>query len=663
MSLLNNLQDIRLLCAKNKYYILFALFGSLLFSLASPSVAQGFQPGHIMDDTVFTDHRSMSANQIQAFLNSKVPHCDLQGTKPSEYGGGTRAQYARSQGVNPPFTCLRHYTQHGKSAAQIIYDAAQEFRINPRVLLVLIQKEQGLITDDWPWPIQYRAATGYGCPDTAPCDSEYYGLTNQVRWAARMFRAIMDNSSTWYTPYTLGNNRIYWHPDINRCGSSTVNIANRTTVALYSYTPYRPNQAALNAGYGMGDSCSSYGNRNFYLYYRDWFGDPAPSRSASVSIARFDSTTDKSGEQASFGYRLSTRPTGSVRIPVSVNSPSNIRITSGSSVTIHPDNWNKPENNRVTVVGLNNQFQRGNRQHWVISGRPVSSDTRFSNLTGDRVGHIPLVNQDTAPETGVYRLYSDRLGRHYYTADMIELDERVREGWRNEGRQFNVCQAGEQTVYRLKKDDNYRLAIERSGTLNTAIRDGFKVDSISFASSASTLGGQVPVYWNYRAADGNSLYTTNAQEGLSSGYVQMGIGFYACNNDTNPVYRLYNPRNPNHLFTTSAAERDNAIRAGYRYEKLAFYVCNNGTQPVYRLHSGSRGNHFYTTSAAERDNATRNDYRYEGVAFNMCPSNARAVHRLYDARDRNHFYTVSNSERDSAARGSYKYEHEAFRAR
>ncbi len=23
---------------------------------------------------------------------------------------------------------------------------------------------------------QYRSATGYGCPDTAPCDSKYYGL-------------------------------------------------------------------------------------------------------------------------------------------------------------------------------------------------------------------------------------------------------------------------------------------------------------------------------------------------------------------------------------------------------------------------------------------------------------------------------------------------------
>lgn len=234
----------------------------------------GFQPGKIMSDTVFTNKNSMTTAQIQSFLNKKVPYCDTQGTKPSEYGGGTRKQYAAARGVKTPFTCLRNYKQGGKTAARIIHDAAQEFSINPQVLIVLLQKEQGLITDEWPWPIQYRSATGYGCPDTAACASTYYGFTNQVRWAARMFRSIMNNSSTWYTPYKLGSNRIYWHPDLSRCGSSTVNIQNRATVALYSYTPYRPNQAALNAGYGTGNSCSSYGNRNFYQYFKDWFGNP-----------------------------------------------------------------------------------------------------------------------------------------------------------------------------------------------------------------------------------------------------------------------------------------------------------------------------------------------------------------------------------------------------
>lgn len=79
------------------------------------------------------------------------------------------------------------YSEGGRSAAQIIYDAAQQHQINPQVLIVLLQKEQGLVTDTWPLNIQYRSATGYGCPDTAACDSQYYGLTNQLNWAAKMF--------------------------------------------------------------------------------------------------------------------------------------------------------------------------------------------------------------------------------------------------------------------------------------------------------------------------------------------------------------------------------------------------------------------------------------------------------------------------------------------
>lgn len=244
--------------------------GLALKNTAHASPVVGFEAGRIIDDDVFTAI-SMNTGQIQNFLNSKVPSCDTWGTQQSEFGGGTRAQWGTAHGAPPPYTCLRDYNEGGRSAAQIIYDTAQEFQINPQVLIVLLQKEQALVTDTWPLPVQYRTATGYGCPDSAACDSQYYGLTSQLRWSGRMFRAILNDSPTWYTPYEMGNNFIRWNPS-SSCGGSTVNIETRATQALYNYTPYQPNQAALNAGYGLGDSCSAYGNRNFYLYFTDWFG-------------------------------------------------------------------------------------------------------------------------------------------------------------------------------------------------------------------------------------------------------------------------------------------------------------------------------------------------------------------------------------------------------
>ena len=242
-----------------------------VYTSASAGPVVGFKAGRIIDDAVFANAGTMNATQIQNFLNSKLPNCDTNGNKPSEFGGGTRAQYGKAHGNPAPFVCLKNYRENKKSAAQIIREVAVQYQINPQVLLVLLQKEQGLVTDDWPWKTQYRSATGYGCPDTAPCDRDYYGFTNQVRWAAKMFRAILNDSPDWYTRYTVGANRIQYNPE-SSCGSSMVSIENRATAALYNYTPYQPNKAALDAGYGQGNSCSAYGNRNFYLYFTDWFG-------------------------------------------------------------------------------------------------------------------------------------------------------------------------------------------------------------------------------------------------------------------------------------------------------------------------------------------------------------------------------------------------------
>ena len=272
------------------------MFIALCFPAVSNATAvTGFDAGRIIDDAVFTDSSSMDVNQIQAFLNSKVTNCDTNGTQPAtDFGRSdlTHAQYAASRGwPAPPYPCLKDYTDYGLSAAQIIYYVAHHYNINPQVLIVLLQKEQGLVTDIWPLPVQYRSATGYGCPDTAACDSQFYGLTAQLHWAGTMFHAIESNSqnwsnpyrsgTSWYTPYILGNNYIQYSPDA-ACGGTTINIQNRATQSLYNYTPYQPNQASLNAGYGTGDSCSSHGNRNFYLYFSDWFGSTLGVHEGSV---------------------------------------------------------------------------------------------------------------------------------------------------------------------------------------------------------------------------------------------------------------------------------------------------------------------------------------------------------------------------------------------
>ena len=151
--------------------------------------ASEWRAGNIIADPVFFNSGAMSLNDIQAFLNNRVPSCDTWGNK-IHSSGMSRAQYGISIGVPPPYICLRDYYENpvthatnfnpsatipsgAKSAAQIIYEASVRYNISPKVILVTIQKEaaENLLGDDWPWLSQYRSALGYGCPDTAPCDA------------------------------------------------------------------------------------------------------------------------------------------------------------------------------------------------------------------------------------------------------------------------------------------------------------------------------------------------------------------------------------------------------------------------------------------------------------------------------------------------------------
>jgi hypothetical protein len=272
-----------------------ALFSSVLFAPKSAKAASlsNFNAGHIIDDGIFFNPNSMNVTEVQAFLNSKVPSCDTNGTQNTTRWNSsagryyTRAEWGTLNGYPPPYVCLKDFRQDvqatsadsycaggtsggNKSAAQIITEVSLACSINPQSLIVLLQKEQGLVTDDWPWSNQYRSATGYGCPDTAACDSAYYGFFNQVYNAAHQFQRYVKQPQS-FNYRSGGSFYILYNPNAN-CGGTNVFIQNGATAALYNYTPYQPNQSALNAGYGSGDSCGAYGNRNFWLYFNDWFG-------------------------------------------------------------------------------------------------------------------------------------------------------------------------------------------------------------------------------------------------------------------------------------------------------------------------------------------------------------------------------------------------------
>lgn len=335
-------------------FALAAIIGSLFALHSSPATAVSagdWNASNIIDDAIFYSNTAMSTDEIQSFMNSKNPSCDTQGTRPaSEYGRSdiTHAQYAANVGwPGPPYVCLRDYYQVPRSdqninnlstnvrpegsisAAEIIKRASDTYGINPKVLLVLIQKESvgPLLTDTWPIPAQYRSVVGYACPDTAPCDPKYAGFYNQIMNAAYQFKYYKDHAydKNQYGAYVYRHQpyntvSLLFNPN-SSCGSTQTRMDNFATTGLYNYTPYQPNQAALNNMYGTGDGCSAYGNRNFWRMFTDWFGS---TKTGQMSI----------GDSVVVSQSLSVSPSGSLNENQQYTASFTLKNNSGTKIDV-----------------------------------------------------------------------------------------------------------------------------------------------------------------------------------------------------------------------------------------------------------------------------------------------------------------------------------------
>jgi len=218
------------------------------------------QYNRLISDADFIATTSMSVNDIQAFLQRQGSY--LASASPDQLGENNR----------------------GRTAAQIIYDAAHglydaggSFKgvtintstgtVNPKAILVTLQKEQSLITLDSYQPGRLNAAMGYGCPDSGGCNANYSGFTRQVEWASWQLRynyEIAGKDSAWWSAnygsqfqYRASNGRSHSYSFSNPplSGTVTVTFNNKATASLYRYTPH-----------------ITYGNYNFWKLSRNWFG-------------------------------------------------------------------------------------------------------------------------------------------------------------------------------------------------------------------------------------------------------------------------------------------------------------------------------------------------------------------------------------------------------
>lgn len=214
---------------------------SLALAISSGDYVSAKIYNNIISDTDFLNINAMDAAAVQAFLSSKGSY-------------------------------LAGYSEGGRSAAQIIYDAAHGANdaagtyngivingstgtVNPEAILVTLQKEQSLITrsDNNAWAM--TASMGYACYSGVAgdgngngCADAYEGFTKQVENGAWQLRYSYERARGRGLDYQVG--QTYTSSD-----GYTVTFMDAATASLYRYTPYVFN-----------------GNFNFYNNFTSWFG-------------------------------------------------------------------------------------------------------------------------------------------------------------------------------------------------------------------------------------------------------------------------------------------------------------------------------------------------------------------------------------------------------
>jgi hypothetical protein len=210
-------------------FLVYLILAILIWPEAGRAAVRPFDPNFIIDDVEFSDTTGLSLQAIQSFLAAK---------------NGTLATHKTLDidGFN-------------RSAAEIIWRAALRYQINPKVLLVILQKEQSLIEDPTPSLDQFDWATGYAicdsCAKDDPALQKFRGFSAQVDRAAARLRYYSDHP-------------LEFAVQVNQprlIDNLTVVPASQATANLYIYTPHLS------------------GNEKFWLIWQKYFSRNYPDGS------------------------------------------------------------------------------------------------------------------------------------------------------------------------------------------------------------------------------------------------------------------------------------------------------------------------------------------------------------------------------------------------
>lgn len=172
-------------------------------------VANGVNYSTLLTDEEFTDGQRMSQPGVQHVLEEE-------------------------------HSCLATYHEGSRTASQIITQAAQQYEVNPKVILATLEKEQSLVTrQEPPTPVKLRGAMGYAITDHGVVERSR-GFSFQVDKGTRLLRNLFNEGSDKDFPI---QKRVDY-------GRHVIQVDNAATYALLSYTPHTRDMHLRHVGGG-----------------------------------------------------------------------------------------------------------------------------------------------------------------------------------------------------------------------------------------------------------------------------------------------------------------------------------------------------------------------------------------------------------------------------
>jgi hypothetical protein len=215
-----------------------------LFGLMGVGSALAVPPHRVLSNEVLRDSDSMSVAQIQAYLNKQPGPLK----KLRTWDHDTTCTVSASQ---PNVNLTPDADRVSQSAAQLIWDACQQWQINPKVMLTMLQKEQSLLTRTKLTSTTLSRAIGAGCPNGTT--NKYPGFGNQMWYGAKLLDGYGEGKNNSKIALFYPGIRtwdIYRHPNI------AIFPWSLATYKLYVYNP------------------SISGNTSFWNIYTSRFGNP-----------------------------------------------------------------------------------------------------------------------------------------------------------------------------------------------------------------------------------------------------------------------------------------------------------------------------------------------------------------------------------------------------